>query len=77
MEVEVLNQDFAYLIPLSPCFMSLMFLVAESEISIVFIILSQNTDYDARKASRLYDSLKAQTLGITNLVKNCYFYKKQ
>ncbi|KAL3985218.1 Fringe-like family protein [Acanthocheilonema viteae] len=41
--------------------------VADHEISILFVILSQNADYDARRTSVLFDSLKKQISENTNL----------
>ncbi|KAK6107588.1 Fringe-like family protein [Brugia pahangi] len=41
--------------------------VAEHEISILFVILSQNADYDAHKTSVLFSSLKGQILENSNL----------
>ncbi|VDO08727.1 unnamed protein product, partial [Brugia timori] len=41
--------------------------VAEHEISILFVILSQNADYDAHKTSVLFSSLKGQISENSNL----------
>ncbi|OZC10704.1 Fringe-like protein [Onchocerca flexuosa] len=41
--------------------------VTKHEISILFVILSQNADYDARRTSVLFDSLKKQFSENTNL----------